>query len=972
MLRRVPAGPRTVRVLRIGYAGVTRTLTVSANDTAVVNVTLRQVAVELPEVVATGYGTQSRREVSTAVSTVTNDQIANNPVASVDAALQGKAPGIQVIENAGNPGNGITVRVRGSASLSATNQPLYVIDGVPMLTESYSQLSMGGQDITAVSGLSPDEIASIDILKDAAAAAIYGSRASNGVVMITTKRGQAGARPRVTFNTYAGTQAVNKKLGLLNARQYVDYFYEAYINDCMNTPSTCGQKSPPTRQRAEQLAEGDLGYSRRLPDTVNTDWQGAVLQTAPVSDLSLQVSGGTDRVQYLVSGANFDQQGIAIGSAYNRQNARANLDFRASERLAFRSSIGLSRENHTRNENDNTISGVVTNGIAEQPIFPVRQPNGGYTSPNDGLEYTNPVAIGRLDNAESRGFRGLGSLEGEYSFNDEFKWTSHIGMDILNLRDLRWSSPQVLGTYAASVQGQAQQGYTTATRYLAESFLNYDRGLGAGRLTLSGGGSVEYNSTESNWLQGERFGNEAFRYPGNAGIITDYAGGKTGYNLVSFFSRANLALEDRYFLTGSFRTDGSSHFGKNNQYGVFPAVSLGWLVSDEPFFGGLHRLGSLKVRASYGVTGNQGISDNFAPLPRFGKANYGDIPGIAPTAIGNPNLKWETTREVDLGFDLGVLGERVSLVGDWYRKKTNDLLVLRPITYTSGFSSFWDNIGNIENHGLELGVTTVNVQPSSVGGLRWETDLNISWNKNKVTKLYQGQPFNAGTYSINRVEEGQPLGAFYTVRFAGVDPQTGDAIYLDKDGVPHKYSDRTPTTADRVIVGSPHPNYFGGFTNGLSWKGFDLRAFLQFSQGNKVFNAMRVFSNDGGYYNDNKFTLALNRWQKPGDKTNEPRASWNGLSGARVTSSRYIEDGSYIRFQELTLGYHLPVRLAQVGNLQDARLFVSGRNLHTWTKYSGYNPDVNSNGVTANISLGTDFYAYPLSRTLMVGISGGW
>ncbi|MBC7788338.1 MAG: TonB-dependent receptor [Anaerolineae bacterium] len=945
-LRGVQSGSSTLRVLRIGYAAATRSVTIPAGDSIEVNFALRAVPQQLSEVVITGYGTSQRREVSNAVVSVQGADIVNSPVAGLDGALQGKAAGLQIIQNAGNPGNGITVRIRGSASLSASNQPLYVIDGMPMIREDYSQLDLAGQDVTAVTGISPDEIATIDILKDAAAAAIYGSRGSNGVIMITTKRGQSG-QPRISFNSYYGTQSVERRVDMMNSQEYVDFMYEALLNDGYT----------------EEEIPDQIGFDRTAA-SIDTDWQDEVLSSAPIANLGLQMSGGTDRVQYFVSGTLFDQEGTVIGSKYNRQNVRANVDFRASDRLALRTSIGLIREDNNRNENDNTLDGVITNAIADPSITAPRLPDGSFSSTDDGLLYTNPLAIGSLDFVETRTFRALGNIEGEYNFTDQFKLTSRVGVDVLNLRDLRWDSPKIIGRYSASIGGVAQQGNNTAQRYLAESFATFNRGGGRSTLALTGGGSVEWNKSELQFVRGEGFTTENFQYPGNAGKATDYRGEPSEHNLVSLFSRANVTFLDRYFVTASIRTDGSSRFGENNRYGVFPAASAAWMMTDEPTFKSLARFGEFKLRASYGVTGNQGIGDDFAYLGRFSKANYSDEPGISPSAIENQDLRWESTREFDVGFDLYVLNGRVGIIGDYYQKKTNDLLVLRPITRTSGFSSFWDNIGNIENRGYELGLNTTNVESRNTGDFRWTSDFNISWNRNRVTKLFRGEPFSSGFRSVNRIEEGVPLGAFYTLNFQGVNPETGDAIFEDLDG------DGETTSADRKIVGSPHPTYYGGFGNTLSWKGFDLRAFFQFSQGAEVYNAMRIFSGDGGFNLDNKFADELNRWQQPGDITRTPRASWDGTSGAHEISSRFIEDGSYIRFQELTLAYQLPTAFARSARLATAKIFASGRNLHIWTDYLGYDPDLNSFGSSANTSLGTDFYAYPLARTLSIGISG--
>ncbi|HZO19611.1 MAG TPA: SusC/RagA family TonB-linked outer membrane protein, partial [Gemmatimonadaceae bacterium] len=552
-LRGVPAGTVSLRVQRLGYAPVERSVAVSAGQTADVDFVLTPVARVLTEVVATGYGTSIRRELSSSVSSLQAAEVQNAAVAGVDAALQGKAPGVQVIQNSGNPGVGITVRVRGASSISASNQPLWVIDGVPMIREDFSQIAVGGQDITAVTGISPDEIESIDILKDAASAAIYGSRAANGVVMIRTKRGRAGA-PRFSFNLYTGIQETAKKLELLNSREFVEFANEAFSND--------------------GYAPEDLPFIAGEDDVINTDWQDAVLRTAPVNDVSLSVDGGNERIRYLVGGSYFDQRGIVIGSGYDRQTIRANLDFDPTNRLSFRSSLALSRELHERIENDNTIEGVYANAIANLPMFPVRQPDGRYTNTNDvvgqyddvPLTYINPVAVADLSFNESRSLRSYGTIEGSFRINDSFRLNSRAGFDVLNLRDLTWESPNVIGSLGESVRGRAVQANNTATRYMLESYLGYDY-TGGFSLNLTGGASVEWNNAENDFLRGEGFAHTAFQYPGNAGRVTTYDGDRTGHNLVSFFGRVNATFADRYLFSGSIRADGSSRFGAENRYG---------------------------------------------------------------------------------------------------------------------------------------------------------------------------------------------------------------------------------------------------------------------------------------------------------------------------------------------------------------------------------------------------------------------
>ncbi len=952
-LRGVPPGTVSLRVQRLGYAPMERSVVVGANQSADVDFVLTPVARVLSEIVATGYGTSIRRELSSSVSSVSGEEVQNSVVAGVDAALQGKAPGVQVIQNAGNPGVGITVRVRGAASVSASNQPLWVIDGVPMLREDFGQMALGGQDITAVTGISPDEIESIDILKDAASAAIYGSRAANGVIMIRTKRGRAGA-PKFSFNAYTGIQETAKKLELLNSREFVEYANEAFTNDGY----------------AEVFEPG-------IDDAISTDWQQAVLRSAPVSDLFLSVDGGNERVRYLVGGSYFDQKGIVLGSGYDRQTIRANLDFDPTSRLSFRSSLALSRELHERIENDNTIEGVYANAIANLPMFPVRRSDGSFTDPTDvvgvdddvPLTYINPVAVGELSFNESRTLRTYGTIEGSYRISDRLRLNARGGYDVLNLRDLAWESPNVIGSAGESARGRSTQANNTATRYMIESYLGYDYGGSFAQVNFTAGSSVEWNTEENDFLRGEGFAHTQFQYPGNAADVTLYDGDRTGHNLVSFFGRANATISDRYLISGSIRADGSSRFGKENRYGYFPAISLGWIMSDEPAFAGLQRLADVKLRVSYGETGNQDIGDDFAPLAKYEEAKYSGAPGIAPENVANAELKWETNREYDVGLDLGIFGGRVTLVADWYLKETDDLLIQRPVTRTTGFDDVWDNIGKIENRGWELGINTVNLQPSARDGFRWETNFNISWNKNKVTELYNDEPFPAGFDGINRYEEGLPMGAFYTVLFTGVDPDNGNALFFDKDGDGETGEDPD----DRMMVGSPHPDYWGGLTNTVSFKGFDLRAFVQFSQGGEIYNALRAYADDGMWsLGDNKLRHVLKRWRNPGDITDVPRASWDGVSLAYIPSSRWIEDASYIRLQEITLGYRLPQRYAGLANMSDARIFVSGRNLKTWTDYLGFNPEANSAGSGSLTTMANEFYSYPLARTITFGVQGSF
>ena len=936
-LRNVPARSVNVRAQRIGYAPAEHGVTLAENDSVTVAFTLAPIAAQLSEIVVVGYGTSTRKDVSSAITSVSAEQIANVPSASVESALQGKAPGVQVIQNAGNPGNGLSIRVRGPASLNAGNQPLYVVDGVPITQGAFGQFGTGGQDVTAISALNPDEIASIDILKDAAASAIYGSRGSNGVVMITTKRGQAG-KPKITFNAYYGQQDNPKRYPLLNAQQYVELYNESAKNDGYDVD--------------------DYDFIPGVDDANSYDWQDAIFRKAPVSDIQIGFSGGSDQARYYISASRFDQEGVVIGSGYNRIATRVNLDYNPLTKLSFKTSIGLTREDHQRVEGDGSSDGVVTNAIGMQPMRPIYSTDGSFAGDDEDLDYSNPVALAVINSTSLKSLRAIGNVDATYHITDRVSLTGRLAMDIMGLDEEGWDSPLVDGTYAASNGGVGRSGHTNVNRYVMESFATVDAlRSDSSTLSLVGGASVEYNNTDLNFIRGENFPEGFTRYVRNASIVTDYDGRRAENNLVSFFSRANYSLLDRYLLSASIRADGSSRFGADNRYGIFPAASVGWVVSNEPFAEGLGRVASLKLRASYGETGNNGIGD-YASRGLVDGVDYAGIPGSAPSSIANPSLRWETTRELDGGMDLFLFDGRLGITADYYIRKTADLLVQRPIAMTTGFSTVWDNVGNVENKGIDLGITTQNFRPASEDGFSWTTTLNFTRNRNKVTSLFNAESFTSGINGreTSIVTVGQPIGAFYMYEFRGVDPETGNAILSDS----------------QMVVGTPQADFFGGLTNEFTLKGFSLRTFLQFSKGGEIFNMMRIFTDDGGCTYDNLTTSVLARWQKPGDITDVPRMSFDCTSGADAISSRFLEDASYLRIGEITLSYNLPAGLLSRLNMSDAQLFISGRNLHTFTDYTGYNPDVNSAGSTENIVSGTDYYAYPVARTFSIGIRGGW
>lgn len=958
VLTNVPAGRLEIRVEYIGYSPQQQTITVAAGETATLDFEMGITAIELEELVATGYASQTRREVSSAISTVETQDLQARPVASLDAALQGKAAGVQVIQNAGNPGNGITVRVRGNASISASSQPLYVVDGVPIFREDFGQLGLGGQDTNAITGLSPDMIESIDILKDAAASAIYGSRGSNGVIMITTKRGASGA-PRITVNTSVGYQEAVRKIDMLTTPEWIEYF-------------SAGMRYDGYTDAEIQDELDDLGVDAN----VNTDWQGEVLRQAPISNSQVSLSGGTDRFKYFLSGTYFDQMGIIRGSAYDRASGRVNLDFQATDRLNLSASVALTRESNDRIESDNSIVSAVTNAVANEPWVPVFDDEGNYS---DWASYANPVAVSREDYTNGRTLRSLGNVTATVAALDWLNVTGRAGFDVLALREHRWNSPLTPLTYGAGVGGVSRIANSWGTRYLLETFATANRFFGDHEISATVGASVEMDDRENSFVRGEGFTSPELNWPTNAADVTGFDGTAWEHNLMSYFARANYVFADRYVVNASIRTDGSSRFGANQKFGTFPAFSVAWLLSNEAFMQDIPLISDLKLRASWGQTGNEAIGE-FEYLGLYGTSNYGNSAGTAPTNLANQDLQWETTTEWNIGVDLAVLNDRLGLVFEYYNKNTDDLLLNRPITSTTGFSSVLANVGGIKNSGIEATLRSVNLRPSRAGGLEWTTELNLSANRNEVTALYDDQPFGAGF--INWVTEGEAIGVFFAPEYLGVDPATGVAMYadLDADGEYQHDGDGNllwttfPGSDDRRIVGSPHPDYFGGLRNTLRYGPADLMVFFEFSQGAEIYNAMRLYSDDGGYFYDNKFRKHTEDfWTPENTDGRNPSPSYFGNTGVWVESSRMIEDGSYVRLQDITLGFHLPDMVNNLLRTENARLYFSGKNLYLWSDYSGYAPDSHYAGSgSGSASLGTDFYAYPQARTITVGFQGTW
>ncbi|MBW3571768.1 MAG: TonB-dependent receptor [Gemmatimonadetes bacterium] len=976
-LTNVPAGQRTVRAVRIGFSAQARTVTVAAGAAAEANFTLSPDVLGLDEVVVIGYGQVERRRAGGgAISSIRPAEVtASAPTATVENVLQGRVAGVQVVQNSGVPGSAISVRVRGASSITAGNEPLYVIDGVPLIQGDLSVIGIGQtQGIDALADLNPNEIESIEVLKDASAAAIYGSRASNGVVLITTRRGRAGERPDIRFQTYVGTQEAWRIPRFLNAQEYVEVYNEGWRNDGYEDFYGVPLFAP----------EGEDAVFNYDP-SVDTNWLEEILEPAPMSSLFGSIAGGTERARYFVSGARFLQDGIVSGYGFERMNGRINLDYTASDRITLGTGVALTRSNIERARGDNTIYGPFANAIASAPVDRVFMENGEYNLST--LAYDNPVALNRENRAEERSFHVLGNLFADYRVVEGVTARVNLGLDQYVLRGYLYDSP-IVGAATGS-NGAGEVGNSYATKVLAEGTVNWQREFGEDN-AFSGvvGTSYEQNDTEFNEVLGTQFPTSYFKQLASASTIVGGSSSITEYNLMSAFGRLQHTWRDRLTTTFNIRADGSSRFGENNRWGVFPSAAVLYRVGDEPFLANQRVFSDLALRASYGRTGNQEGLGNFAAIALYGGGfNYGDRPGIAPTQLANPDLSWEKTDQLNIGGDVAFLDDRLGVSFDWYRKNTTDLLLNRPIPLSTGFGLITENIGEMRNTGVELALRAQLVRPSRPNGFRWDSELNVSHNENEVTRLYNNEPIS-GSF-VARVDVGKPLGFFYGYIADGIFrsedeicgdetgascPQgvgyqdgasLGDVRFRDVNG------DGIINADDRTEMGSPWPDYQGGWTNSMSFLGFDLSVFTQFSQGNQIFNGNRIYTDAFGTYLDNNTGAALDRYSPDNPNGTQPRATIEDPNDNARSSSRFVEDGSYVRIKNAVLGYNVPASLAGRAGFRSLRVYVQGQNLKTWTDYSGFDPEVNFSGAQ-NITRGIDFYTLPQARTITVGLNVGF
>lgn len=906
----------------------------------------------LDEVVVTGYGTQGRRVLTSAVSSVKAEDIQNLPSASVDQLIQGRAAGVQISANSGTPGGGMFVRVRGTTSITASSDPLYVIDGIPVVSAPLESQGTGGQRTNPLADLNPADIESVEVLKDASATAIYGARAANGVVLITTKRGKKSQNAKVSLNVYAGTQSFAKDPSdqLVNAAEFESLINEANSNNwivangSIDAPDRAGRKYAAT-------------YPNANSGKYDTDWTSYIFNNgARMYNADLSVSGGTDRARYFISGNYFDQDGILIGTKFTRYTGRVNLDFDASDKIKLGTSILYSRNDRTRIGNDDNISGAMGGAYFLPPNLPPYAADGSFTKFSI---FENPIAVINHDQRLMAVNRILANIYGEWEILPYLKFKTSGSVDYNEIKEDNYA-PTQLNTGVA-VSGSAVSAITLDDNLIWENILTFQKGLGGQHyLTVLLGQSLQTSRNEFTRASGQGFPSNDFRRITSAAIQTSSSTG-TEWGIASLFGRINYDFAGKYIVTVNVRRDGSSRFGEENRWGTFPSIGVAWRLSQENFLKNNGFINELKLRASYGITGNQSGIDNFASLGLWtGGANYTTSAGTRPQQLANPNLKWEETTQIDIGVDFAILKEKLVFNFDWYNKYTRDLLLEVPLPRTTGFSSQFQNFGEVENQGWEL---TINATPIRKSDFSWEIGFNVASNKAIVRKLFS--PIEIYNRSPFRLEEGQPIFSFWFHDQQYVDPQTGDAVWRTVNG--NSTTEAFNSGRDRFFVGNAQPELFGGLNSTINFKGLDFSMFWQYSWGNEQLNWTRFFLEHGGTRNTNFMRSQLDRWQKPGDLTDVPRMTSKNYA-ADIRPSRLVEDGSYIRLKNITLGYTLPTTLTQKWGVQRLRVYLTGQNVLTITDYSGLDPELTGTAATL-LTQGIEFFTFPQARVFTGGLT---
>lgn len=940
---------------------------VEIGSRAVIDVTLSEDVTELSEVVVTGYGQQLKTDLTGNVAQVSGKDIQNLPVPNFEEAIQGRATGVFIESSNGKIGQGIKVRVRGTSSIAADSQPLFVVDGIPITSQNVGNPAEAA--VNPLSDINPNDIASIEVLKDASAAAIYGSRAANGVVIITTKTGSAG-KTKFNLNYQTGISNPTNKREWLNAEEYVDYLLEGAANSDELDEVPIDDPNSWTQFVLGRLDRYSGDSDWRTNET-DTNWEDqAYNEDARNTRVDLSVSGGNEKTKFFLSGSYVDQEGILIGNSMQRLSSRLNTSHQATEKLNIGMNTNFVRTSVDRVSDDNQFSTPIQL-IALAPITPVYDADGNLNDRPVTTYYNGLIDLEGVTRSDVT-YRNLSNLFLTYDIIDGLSFRGEFGVDLLTQNQERFWADYTNG--GEGTNGYGISRWIRVLNYNTKAYFNYVKSFNQHFIDFTGGFDYQRSTTNMTRVEGQEFPVNDLKTLQSAADIAVGTSTLTEFSFVSYFGRLNYKLNNKYLFTVSARLDGSSRFGANNKYGFFPAGALGWIMTEEGFLANNTTISFLKLRASYGLTGNAGIG-NFDHLGLYGAEGYAGTAGLQPTQVPNPNLTWEENTQFDLGFDFGFLSDRINGEVDYYIKKSSNLLLDVNVPGTSGFRTQVQNIGALENRGVEFIINGTILN----GPVNWTSSFNIAFNKNEVTDLGEVDIIdNGSSRTMNVVREGSPIGVFYGAEYAGVDPDTGDALWYLNSGDNPRSTTNDFGEAEFVPLGSPNPDYVGGFTNNVKWNGFDLNVFFQFVQGNMVHNVGGVFQEAGDWF-DNPSKSLVDRWREPGDNTDVPKIYFAYGNGGQGRSSRFLYDGSYVRLKTVTFGYSLPTRVISRAKLASARVYISGINLLTFTDYPGWDPEVsadylnvNADGSNNNVFQGNDFYSAPQAKTFTVGVQIGF
>lgn len=909
---------------------------VAVGNRSILDIQLLEESKVLNELVVVGYGSQEKRTTLQSVSKINSDEFATQSAITTQDLLQGRAAGVQMTGTSGVVGSRANIRIRGVASITGGGEPLFVVDGVPLNDGTYSN-GFGAQSLNPLQDLNPNDIENISVLKDASAVAIYGSRGANGVIIITTKKGGKTPKTEVNFDYYTGTMEPTNYFDMMNADEYRT-FRSAYRSAQRFTSLTNPSQYPQT------------GF----------DWPTAVLQTGRQNSYALSVRGGDDKTSFYVNGSYLNTDAFTIGNKLDRLNGRINLSHKVNNKMRVGVNYSTSFTDNDRINSDNSTFAPLTSAYLQVPTVVPFDDNGAYV--NTGF-IANVLAIENLSTRELLSRRNTGNVFAEYDILPGLTARTDFGMDAVQTEETI-RDPEIV-----SPGGSGYKRIIQDNKWLNTTTLNYEKYIGGqGGDHYVGvllGNSFETSDLNTITVAGSGFVSDALPNVASASTPTTTSATATNWALLSQFGRVNYRFRDKYLLEGSLRRDGSSRFGANKRFGTFWAVSAGWVLSDENFMKGVSFVNLLKLKASLGTSGNDRIG-NFASLGLYSAGqDYNGLAGLLPSQPANLNLSWEETRQLDVGFTAALFRNRLNIDFDYYVKETTSLLLGVPIPFTTGFSSFDQNIGALENRGVDLVVSGDVIRGNR---FTWNSSFNLGYLKNTVTSLPEdnkdpeGNNFVSGTAS-QRAIQGHSLNTFYLIRYNGVNPQTGDAEWLNKNGE----ITTNPSANDRVIVGSAIPNFTGGWTNTFSYRGFQLSALFNFVSGNMLMRDDRRFTENGaGGFNFSR--RILDYWENPGDQAFFPRL---GSPTARTFAQRstlQLEDGSFIRLRTATLSYNVPTAILEKTKIfSKARVYLQGQNLLTFAR-TDLEPEANGGG-NSNLNFGETFFTPPQARVLTAGVN---